>query len=56
MVEDRSLLTYKGSWYTILLEVRNLRGTTPRHDYRLVINLKNIGTLLDVNGGIDKIF
>jgi LPS-assembly protein len=56
MVEDRSLLTYKGSCYTILLEVRNLRGPTPRHDYRLVINLKNIGTLLDVNGGIDKIF
>lgn len=56
MVEDRSLLTYKGSCYTVLLEIRNLRGTTSQHDYRLVINLKNIGTLLDVNGGIDKIF
>ncbi len=59
MVDDRSLLTYNGSCYTILLEVRNYRGgigTLPRHDYRLVVNLKNIGTLLDMNGGLDKLF
>lgn len=60
LVEDRSLLSYAGSCYTILLEVRNLRSTAigipSRHDYRLVVNLKAIGTLLDLNGGIDKIF
>ena len=27
-----------------------------RRDYRFVINLKDIGTLLDVNGSLDKIF
>jgi LPS-assembly protein len=56
VAEDRSLLTYKGSCYTILLEVRNLRVPVVRHDYRIVVNLKNIGTLLDLNGGLDKIF
>ncbi|MGH9441714.1 MAG: LPS-assembly protein LptD [Thermoanaerobaculia bacterium] len=56
VTEDRSLLTFNGSCYTILLEVRNLRVPVSRHDYRLVINLKNIGTLLDLNGGLDKIF
>jgi lipopolysaccharide assembly outer membrane protein LptD (OstA) len=60
LVEDRSLLSYTGSCYTILLEIRNLRSTAPtitsRHDYRLVVNLKAIGTLLDLNGGIDKLF
>jgi len=60
MAEDRTLLSYAGSCYTILLEVRNLRSTVTgfpsRHDYRLVFNLKNIGTLLDLNGGIDKLF
>lgn len=59
MIEDRSLVTYNGSCYTILLEVRNYRGgvgTLARHDYRLVVNLKNIGTLLDLNGGLDKLF
>jgi LPS-assembly protein len=57
MLEDRSLLTYNGSCYTIFLEVRELRlPPAPRRDYRLVINLKNIGTLLDMNGALDKLF
>jgi len=57
MLEDRSLLTYKGSCYTIFVEVRELRTPpTPRRDFRLVFNLKDIGTLLDVNGSLDHIF
>jgi LPS-assembly protein len=54
--EDRSLLTYKGSCYTIFVEVRDLRlPPTPRRDFRLVVNLKDIGTLLDVNGSLDAL-
>ena len=54
--EDRSLLTYKGSCYTVFLEVRELRlPPTPRRDYRIVVNLKDIGTLLDVNGSLDAL-
>lgn len=54
--EDRSLLTYKGSCYTVFLEVRELRlPPAPRRDYRLVVNLKDIGTLLDVNGSLDAL-
>lgn len=54
--EDRSLLTYKGSCYTIFVEVRELRlPPAPRRDYRLVVNLKDIGTLLDVNGSLDAL-
>jgi lipopolysaccharide assembly outer membrane protein LptD (OstA) len=57
LLEDRSLLAYKGSCYTIFLEVRQLRiPPSPRRDYRLVFNLKDIGTLLDVNGSLDRIF
>ena len=54
--EDRSLLTYKGSCYTVFLEVRELRlPPAPRRDYRIVVNLKDIGTLLDVNGSLDAL-
>ena len=54
--EDRGLLTYKGSCYTVFLEIRQLRlPPAPRNDYRLVVNLKDIGTILDVNGSIDAL-
>jgi len=54
--EDKGLLTYKGSCYTVFFEVRQLRlPPAPRNDYRLVVNLKDIGTILDVNGSIDAL-
>jgi hypothetical protein len=54
--EDRSLLTFKGSCYTVFLEVRQLRDMPPvRRDVRFVINLKDIGTLLDLHGSLDRI-
>jgi LPS-assembly protein len=54
--EDRSLLTYKGSCFTVFLELRQLRlPPEPRRDIRLVVNLKDIGTLLDVNGSLDAL-
>ena len=57
LLEDRSLVAFKGSCYSIFLEVRELRiPPAPRRDYRLVFNLKDIGTLLDVNGSLDTIF
>ena len=57
LLEDRSLIGYKGSCYTIFLEVRQLRiPPAARRDYRLVVNLKDIGTLLDVNGSLDTLF
>jgi LPS-assembly protein len=57
LLEDRSLLTFKGSCYSLFLEVRELRvPPNNRRDYRFVVNLKDIGTLLDVNGSLDKIF
>jgi LPS-assembly protein len=59
MTDARSLLTYNGSCYTIFLEYLNVRagfGTPARNEVRVVVNLKNIGTLLDLNGGLDKLF
>ena len=57
MLEDRSLLTYQAKCFTVFLEVRELRvPPNPRREYRLVVNLKDIGTLLDVNGSLDRIF
>jgi len=55
--EDRSLVTFNGFCYTIFLEVRELRlPPDTRRDYRLVINLKDIGTLLDIHGGLSRLF
>ena len=57
MLEDRSLLSVRAKCFTVFLEVRELRvPPNPRRDYRLVVNLKDIGTLLDVNGSIDRLF
>jgi hypothetical protein len=54
VLEDRSLLTYKGSCFTVFFEFRELRvPPQPRKDFRVVVNLKDIGTLLDVNGSLD---
>ncbi len=51
--EDRSLLTYRGSCYTVFLEFRQLRlPGNRRNDVRFVVNLKDIGTLLDLNGAL----
>ena len=55
--EDRFLVTYKGSCYTVFVEYRGLDlPPVPRRDIRLVVNLKDIGTLLDVNGSINALF
>jgi LPS-assembly protein len=53
VLEDRSLLTWRGSCYTMFLEFRQLRlPGNRRNDIRFVLNLKDIGTLLDVNGAL----
>ena len=55
--EGRFLVTYKGSCYTVFLEYRDLDPTEQLHrDLRLVVNLKDIGTLIDVNGSINALF
>jgi LPS-assembly protein len=55
--EGRLLVSYKGSCYTVFLEYRDLElPPSPRRDVRLVVNLKDIGTLLDVNGSINALF
>jgi lipopolysaccharide assembly outer membrane protein LptD (OstA) len=57
LLEDRSLLTFNGSCYALFLEVRQLRlPPETRRDYRFVVNLKDVGQLLDVNGSLDRIF
>ena len=50
-------MTYKGSCYTVFLEFRDLDlPPTPRKDVRLVVNLKDIGTLLDMHQSVDRLF
>jgi len=54
LLEDRSLVTWKGSCYTLFLELRQLRlPSNRRNDIRFVVNLKDIGTLLDINGALN---
>jgi LPS-assembly protein len=53
MLESRSLLTFQGSCYKILVEYRDIRvGTVPSRDFRIALNLKNVGSFLDVRGSI----
>jgi LPS-assembly protein len=51
MLEWRSLLTWEASCFKILGEYRDLRiGAIPTRDFRIGINLKNIGSFLDFTG------
>ena len=53
MLEWRSLLTFQGSCYKILVEYRDIQvGTIPSRDFRIALNLKNIGSFLDVRGSL----
>jgi hypothetical protein len=53
MLEWRSLLTWEASCFKILGEYRDLRiGAIPTRDYRIGINLKNIGSFLDFTGRV----
>lgn len=55
MLESRTLLTFQGSCYKVLLEYRDIRiGTTPSRDFRLALNLKNIGSFLDLRGSLSR--
>lgn len=53
MLEWRSLLTWEASCFKILAEYRDLRiGAIPTRDYRIGLNLKNIGSFLDFTGRV----
>ncbi|MCG3192610.1 MAG: LPS-assembly protein LptD [Thermoanaerobaculia bacterium] len=48
LLELRTLVTYQASCFKILFEFRDLRmGTTTSRDFRVGLNLKNIGSFLD---------
>jgi hypothetical protein len=52
VLQQRYFLTYTSQCWSILLEMREQvtsRYTT--RDVRFLLNLKNIGTFLDVHGG-----
>ncbi|HEV8268830.1 MAG TPA: LPS assembly protein LptD, partial [Thermoanaerobaculia bacterium] len=53
MLESRTLLTIEGSCFKILTEFRDLRiGATPSRDFRIALNLKNVGSFLDFTGSL----
>lgn len=53
MLEWRSLLTWEASCFKVLGEYRDLRiGAIPTRDYRIGLNLKNIGSFLDFTGRV----
>lgn len=55
MLEWRSLLTWEASCFKILAEYRDLRiGAIPTKDFRIGLNLKNIGSFLDFTGRISN--
>jgi TonB family protein len=53
----RHFLTYQGSCYTLRLEYHESKTvSTTRRDYLFSVDLKNVGTFLDLNGGESKGF
>jgi hypothetical protein len=55
MLEWRSLLTWEASCFKILGEYRDLRiGAIPTRDFRIGLNLKNIGSFLDFTGRVSR--
>ncbi len=55
MLEWRSLLTWEASCFKILGEYRDLRiGAIPTKDFRIGLNLKNIGSFLDFTGRVSN--
>ena len=53
MLEWRSLVTWEAPCFKILGEYRDLRiGAIPTRDYRIGLNLKNIGSFLDFTGRV----
>ena len=55
MLEWRSLLTWEASCFKILTEYRDLRiGAIPTRDFRIGLNLKNIGSFLDFTGRLSN--
>lgn len=55
MLESRALLTLEGSCFKILTEYRDLRiGDVPARDFRIALNLKNIGSFLDFTGSLAR--
>jgi hypothetical protein len=54
--EDRTLATFRFSCFEVLAEYRQLRTPpTPRRDYRIAVNLKDVGQLFDLNGSLDAL-
>lgn len=50
--DQRHLLTWKGSCYTLRLELHESRTVSQtRRDYLFSVDLKNVGTFLDLTGG-----
>lgn len=55
MLESRTLLTFQGSCYKVLFEYRDFRvGTLPSRDFRIALNLKNVGSFLDFTGSLSR--
>jgi hypothetical protein len=53
MLESRSLATIEASCFKVLVEYRDLRtGVTPSRDFRIALNLKNVGSFLDFTGSL----
>lgn len=55
MIESRALLTFEASCFKILTEYRDLRiGDIPARDFRIALNLKNVGSFLDFTGSLSR--
>lgn len=55
MLESRTLLTLEAACFKLLVEFRDLRiGDIPSRDFRVALNLKNVGSFLDFTGSLSR--
>jgi len=55
--QQRYIMRYTGSCYAISLEYRDYRlGTSQDREYKFTFDLKNVGSFLEITGGVDELF
>jgi LPS-assembly protein len=55
MLEQRYVLRWRGSCWSLFTEFRDYQGPYRTRDYRIAIDFTGLGTFLDIRGGLDSL-
>jgi len=55
LLEQRYVMRWRGSCWSMFAEIRDYRGPYQTRDYRIAIDFTGLGTFLDIRGGLDSL-